>query len=310
MTGKKRGNRIAAALNVASLLLSTALSAGDEMRFQRWVHWASARGWPVIPADPGHMAFFMDHIHRRGVTFGTILKYIRAIDRKHEGMGLNSLSSNRDIQNLINGYRRKLGIAPRRTDQALTASRFERIRATAYPPTGDETVNEAAVRARTTIAMIAIMRDAMLYALEPKSLRWRDISCLSDGTSEVRVTTRNGDLIVRSLSVETMSYLGDVRSGSPGPDDDHLIPGREFRLHPHTLVRDAAERAGLGTDYSAWSPRTGMAVDLLLGGATELAVMSQGRWPTRNKLPRSVKKVLLRRGGVANYYERDRGPDG
>ena len=296
---RRRGRSLDSVVSVMNDLTNGGLSGTDRNRFQAWISWAASRRQSVIPADPTQLALFIDSIARRSVTVHTIAGYVRAIDRAHENMRLAPPSADRSIQNLLDGYRRKLGVAPRQTAEALTADRFEQIRNTVSQPVGNETAAEAELRARATIAAIAVMRDAMLLAWEPPGLCWKDVKDLPDGAHDLRITTKRGT-ITRLLSAETVGYLHDAHG--TGTDTNHLITSDAVRLHLHTQIRDAADRAGLGSGYSAWSPRIGMAIDLLKDGASVISVMAEGRWPTRESLPKPVKQFLLSRGGVARLY--------
>ena len=297
---KRHRGHSGSALEVSHQIMDAGLTHNEMVRVRRWVDWTKKRKYVAVPAIPEQLSAFLAGLagHDGCTTYGSIRKYARSIERLHVHLGLGSPLDSQPVEDALEGLRRELGVAPQQTAEAITAERFGVIKQSVLQLIDTETITEG--RGRLTLTLISLMRDAMMLAHEPKDLRLGDIRTLPDGTGEVAITTRRGEKIFRFLSVETMRYVRGMRDGKQ--DDDHLLAQKDHCYG--VLIRDAAERAGLGSSYSAWSPRVGMAVDLLKGGAGLPAVMAEGRWRNRARLPEPIRKQLEAKGGVARYYAR------
>ena len=120
----------------------------------------------------------------------------------------------------------------------------------------------ARCRGNLDIALISLMRDAMLRVSEAAVLTWRDIENKTDGRGRLLIrpskTDSEGQGAVAFLSAPTMAALGSICSARSADDS-------VFGLRPNQIsrrIKQAAEAAGLGDGLSGHSPRVGMARDL------------------------------------------------
>ena len=150
--------------------------------------------------------------------------------------------------------------------------------------------------------MICLMRDAMLRVSEAASLLWGDISVEEDGTGRLLIrrskTDPDGEGAVAYISVPTMTFLKRIRGD--GREDD-----RVFVLRPNQIsrrIKQAAQWAGLGDDFSGHSPRVGMACDLARAGIELPSLMTAGRWRSPKMPALYTRNETVVRGAVARYY--------
>ena len=101
--------------------------------------------------------------------------------------------------------------------EALTEEALIAIEATACEPRLGrggryESQETAQSRGRLDIALISLMRDAMLRVSEAAALSWRDIECEADGTGRLLIrrskTDAEGQGAVAFLSATTLAALG------------------------------------------------------------------------------------------------------
>ena len=274
------------------------LSSAAEDNFRRWAQWAAARGYPAMPAHPAHMVGFFQNLSRRGLVIATIETYAASIAQCHRAQGLPDPVTP-DVRKQLSNLKRKLGISPKRKLEKLTSNDFALIRETAYRPRPRESSAEAAERAHLTIALISLMRDALLSAGAASRVSWGDISESADGTGELRLEHLGRQQHTRFVSAETMRAL-DAMSGEKARD------ARIFALESETiprLIADAAGYAGLGPDYGGLSPRFGMAADLVMAGETLFAVMAAGGWRDDRALKHHLRKELAMTGPTAKHSQ-------
>lgn len=277
-------------------------TAAAEGQFRRWTEWAAARGHPAMPAHPSHLTAFFRNLARRGLAIATVKAYAGAISRYHREMELEDPVTP-EVRKQISNLRRKHGSAPKRPLAKLTAVDLAIIRESAYEPRRGETAEEAAKRARLTVALISLMRDALLKPRDAVRVRRRDIRESADGTGELLLEQQLGDLPDRrSVSAATMRALADLpnEAGTDAPIFTMGISGIT------DLIREAAEHAGLGPDYNSLSPRFGMAADMVMAGATLLAVMAAGRWRDNRALRRHLRQEIVMRGAAVRYSRKRR----
>ena len=141
-----------------------------------------------------------------------------------------------------------------------------------------ESVETAERRGKQDIAMISVMRDALLGVSEAAALRWEDIEKEEDGTGRLYIrrskTDTEGEGAVAFLSAQTMESL-DAAWGMSSRE------GSVFGLMPNGIskrIEKSALAAGLGEGYSGHSPRVGMARDLARAGTELTRLMTAGRW--------------------------------
>lgn len=276
------------------------VSPATKASFKRWVKWAASRKHPAMPAHPAHLTSFFQSLARRDLAIATIEQYAAAIRRCHTAHGLSDPLTP-EVSRQLKNIRRKVGSAPKRRLEKLTADNIGLIRETAHKPRPGESLAEAADRARMTIALISLMRDALLLPRAASRVRWGDISAQPDGTG-VLLLKRSADFPDRRLvSAETMLALGNL-------DGEKAREAQIFSLTSGEIskvIRDAAIDAGLGDGYGGLSPRFGMAADMVLAGETLFAVMAAGGWRHDHALKLNLREELALTGPIARH-SRDR----
>ena len=256
-------------------VLAHALAANTQANYrgqwQRFAAWALTRGVRALPAAPAHVAAYLaERIERAGHRPATLRMATAAIACIHRAAGLADPCAAAEVRRALSGAIRKAG---RRQKQAaaLTADALAMIEATAAQPRPGrggrpESRATATNRGRVDLALISLMRDAMLRVSEAAALTWADIGGEPDGTGRLLIrrskTDPEGEGAVAFLSVSTMARLAAIRAGA-------AVGGRVFglcRKQMATRIKQAAHAAGLGEGFSGHSPRVGMARDLARGG--------------------------------------------
>ena len=168
---------------------------GQWLRFARW---ARQRGVRALPADPAHVAAYLaERIEREGHKPATLRAAASAIAFIHRVAGTDDPCLAVAVRRALSGATRKAG---RRQKQApaLTAHALARIRATAYKPRrmrDGRSENTATARRRGSVdmALISLMRDALLRVSEAAALTWGDIVAEPNGTGRLQIRRSKTD---------------------------------------------------------------------------------------------------------------------
>ncbi len=190
-------------------------------------------------------------------------------------------------------------------------SQGARIRATAYEPRpgrGGWWESRATARRRGSVdvALISLMRDAMLRVSEAAALTWADIAAEPDGTGRLLIrrskTDPEGAGAIAFLAAPTMALLDVIRAGATGR-------ARVFGLHRNQMtkrIKQAAHAAGLGELFSGHSPKVGMARDLARAGIELPRLMTAGRWRSPDMPALYIRNETAGSGAVAQFYRHRR----
>ena len=210
-------------------------------QWQRWETWAVDNG--VDSAELSYLEEYLTDMGRGGASMSAI-KQARA----------GILAVYQDRMESI-----------RERPAGITRDGLEAIRDTAQRPRSTllgkrETRAHARVRARVDVALVAVMRDAMLRPAETATITWGDVERDPDGSGTVYIH-RPRDPVGQNfyLGPPTMQALNAMSPFRPDPRDF------VFELSPKQITRRiqaAARAAGLPGNYSGDSPRLGMAQDL------------------------------------------------
>ena len=289
--------------------------ANYRSQWRRFAEWARARGVTALPATPAHVAAYLaERIERAGHKPATLRTAAAAIACIHRAAGMADPSAAPEVKRTLNGATRKAG---RRQKQApaLTAEALARIRATADEPRPGrggrpESRATAQHRGRVDVALISVMRDAMLRVSEAAELTWADIQADPDGTGRLLIrrskTDPDGEGAVAFIAAPTMTRLVAIR--------DNAAPGASvFGLRRSQMtkrIKQAAQAAGLGAAFSGHSPRVGMACDLARVGIELPRLMTAGRWRSPDMPALYTRNETAGRGAVAEFYGDRRWPAG
>ena len=276
-------------------------------QWNRFWEWAQQRGVQTFPARPEQVAAYLaGRMENEGHKPATLRASASAIGYVHRMYGLEDPCAALSVRGVLAGATRKMGRSQKQAG-ALTAEALEKIRSVAYERRKgrggrQETVGEAKRRGGVDMAILSLMRDAMLRVSEAAALRWRDLKSLPDGTGRVFIrrskTDQEGVGAVGFVSVPTMALLRAVRNGANSED-------RIFGLRRKQMtnrIKRAAVAAGLGDGFSGHSPRIGMARDLARAGIEMTSLMNAGRWTTSAMPALYTRNERAARGAVAIYY--------
>ena len=156
----------------------------------------------------------------------------------------------------------------------------------------------------TDVAIVTVMRDAMLRRSEAAALTWADVEFLPDGTGRLTVRRSKADQAAEGAELfigrDAAAALERIRPESPDPEGPVFggLGGRAIA----DRIRKAARAAGLDGDFSGHSPRIGMARDLAASGASTTALMLAGRWRSERMPALYARGEIAGRGPVARYY--------
>lgn len=275
--------------------------------------WAKRKGTQALPADATQVAAYLaERSEQHGHKPATLRVAAAAIAFVHRTKGLADPCASAEVKRTLKGATRKAGRAQKQAE-ALTAEALTVIQATARRPRPGrggrlESPQTAQARGNVDIALISLMRDAMLRTSEATALTWNDIHTELDGTGRVVIRHSKSDPEGRGavvfVSRSTMAALRLIRPNAPGN-------ASVFGLHRNQIsarIKKAAQTAGLGDGFSGHSPRVGMARDLVRAGVELPSLMIAGRWRTPTMPAHYARNESAGRGAVAQYYATHRPP--
>ena len=259
----------------------------------RFVQWCDREGLDTLPAAPESVAAYLAERAEDRSLFTVRLDRF-AIRWAHEVAGHLSPASHAGVRQA----------AP------LTASALAAIVATAHRrrtgATGrTESRGQAVRRGAVDVALLAVMRDALLRRSEAAALRWADVEFEQDGTGRVTVrrskTDQDGEGAVQYVGPDATAALREIQ-----PLEAFTGSARVFGLKSGRAVSNriaaAAKAAGLDGRFTGHSPRVGMCVDLVRAGHSTAAVQVAGRWAS-DKMPGYYSRgETAARGAVAAFY--------
>ncbi|WP_420437844.1 tyrosine-type recombinase/integrase [Candidatus Poriferisodalis sp.] len=282
-------------------------------QWRSFVTWAVARRFPTVPAKPEHVAAYLfERFDQLGHKPATLRVAAAAIAYVHNSCRLENPCSHPDVRRILRGATRVAGKAQKQA-KGLTADALDAITATACRPRLSkngrrESAEAAARRGRVDIALVRLMRDAMLRVSECAALTWSDIEAVPDGSGRLLIrrskTDPDGEGAVVFVSPQTMSALASIRNGAPAEL-------RVFELCPNQIslrIKKAAATGGLGDGFSGHSPRVGMAQDLARIGVELPSLMTAGRWRSPTMPAHYTRNETADRGAIAQFYNYPRDP--
>ena len=289
---------------------------------QQWdffVEWCDARGFQSLPADPETVALFIYVQGIGGKKPNTLRGYASSIAAERRSAKYDSPCKDK-VALVIKGFVNRAKEAGLREKRArpLTAEDLEQIRATACnqrtTERGVERFTNARRRGLVDIALISVMRDALLRRSEAAEVRWKHIAIEPDGSGRLTIpwskTDQGGEGVVLYLGPPTMKALDLIRPRQQLLPEEEKDEGEEkvFGLKPATSSERiaAAVAAGLGEGYTGHSCRVGMAVDLAEADATMAQLQAVGRWKSSQTVARYVGAQFAGRSVVAQLYSRKR----
>ena len=277
------------------------------VQWRSFIMWAVGKGIRALPADPGQVAAYLaERIEEHGHKPATLRAAAAAIAFVHRTAGQDDPCATPEVKRTLRSATRKAGRRQKQAE-ALTAEALTAIRSTACNPRRGrggrfESWETARCRGNLDIALISLMRDAMLRVSEAAVLTWGDIVTEFDGTGRLLIRRSKTDSVghgaVAFLSASTMEALGLICSAKVAADS-------VFRLRPNQIsrrIKQAAQEAGLGDGFSGHSPRVGMARDLARVGIELPSLMNAGRWRSPAMPAHYIRNESAGKGAVAQFH--------
>lgn len=278
--------------------------------WRKFTEWAEAEGLDSLPADPMTVAAYLVHRAGQGLSMSSLEMDRKAIGYNHRIAGQANPASSEGVRATMAGLRNQAtdkGRNDPRQARGLTARLLTRIEDTAHRPrTGPSGRTESAGFARrrgnVDIALVSVMRDALLRRGEAAELRWRDIEFIHDGSARltIRRSKTSATSAVQFIGLKASVALRYIRPADPDPDA-RVFGIATGRTIPNRIAA-MARAAGLGEGFTGHSPRVGMAQDLTAKGLGLTAIMVAGRWKSERMPAYYSRGESAGRGAVARYY--------
>lgn len=279
----------AAALRIATLSERTIQNYAS--LWAPWVEWCKAQGVEPLPAVPRRLADYLRERSGRD-SLSTLRLRLAAVCHEHLTAGLNPPRGHPYVRAAMAEATKKLGTMQNQA-LGLLADDLPKLRAAATRP-----------RDKVTLALILVMRDAMLRRAEAAALTWGDLTRAEDGTGRIMVRRAKNDQAGRGrtayLSGATMLALGAVTPENRRDTD--LIFGFSGRTVCRR-IQALCQRAGLPTGYSGHSCKVGMAQDLVAAGFDASDISLAAGWANPGMVMRYTRNQRAARGAVARFYE-------
>ena len=264
-----------------------------EAQWNRFVEWASDHGIShALPLEPSVVVRYLDARRRGNITPawnreiaspampGTLRVATAAIAYRHRRLGMADPCSTIQVRSALERLASSSGDKQKHATP-LDKPAFDRIRETVTEPrigrSGKlERRRTALRRGLYDIALIGVMRDALLRVAEAAELKWEEIVEQDDGSGRIALPnrSRSQESTLCSVSVETMRDLDKIR----GRARDSVQVFNMTRSQITSRIRRAADQAGLTGRFDSNSPRIGMVLDMHAAGASLYEIQQAGRW--------------------------------
>ena len=243
-----------------------------------------ARASDVLLATPIDVANYMAGPGAER-SHGWRLQAAAAITGAFEEAGLASPAAHAGVRRTLKGLRRQKPRAPRQA-APLTEAVIAAIEATATKPRIGrggllESAAHAKSRGQLDIALVRVMRDALLPRSEAEALVWADVSVEPDGSGRLRLgmptKTDQEAAEPHTAYLTHATAAAHTRMWTPHHTPEMPLFGLCARQISER-IRAAARVAGLVDRYSGHSGRTGAAHSLAERGASLVELQQAGRW--------------------------------
>ena len=274
--------------------------------------WCEARGIDPLPADPFVVASYLSERASKLKT-ASVRIAAAAIRSYHLERGYPSPFNKPALKGVMQGLSRQYPHPPQQVT-GISESRFFLIITRAYDPKAYdpktwEPPGAAQSRASLDLALIALMRDAMLRRSEAAAARWRDLQREPDGTGRLTILVSKVDqvgkgavLFVSEATMECLDTMLHYRDGKAPSSEDTIFGIGERQVA--NRIKAAAAHAGLEGGYGGHSPRIGMAMDLARDNVELPGMMQAGRWRSPEMPARYIRGIAAGKGAVAGWHQR------
>lgn len=273
-----------------------------------WQAWCTTAGVTALPADPAHVAVFVDSMAESKAP-ATIRRYLASLAFVHRAAELPDPGLAEIVRLAVRRMARAKG-----TRQRQAAPLGERHVQRIIGSVAGDTLIDCRDR-----ALLLTASDLLARASELVALKVQDLARAADGSGTALIrrskTDQEGQGSVGYLSPETLAALdawctrAELREGPIfRAVNRHGYVGRT--LHPDTIARifrKLATRARLDpSGVSGHSCRVGTTQDLVALGIDLPAVMQAGRWTTPTMPARYAERLVPARGAVSQLRARRR----
>ena len=283
---------------------SARTQAAYDAAWRRFTAWADLAALPADPLTVGH------YLSELGETAGpaTVRQHAAAIAAAHRDAGYEAPTQHPGVQRAMRGHARRRAAEPMQA-APLDQAAFDAIRRTVELKRASrgghpETDAEHRERVAVDLALLGLMRDAMLRRAEAAAVTWADITVEDDKSGTVHVrrskTDQEGRGAYLYLTPDTVTALQRLW-GLRAPESADKVLGLSSGHIARRIARMARE-AGLEGGFSGHSPRVGMAQDLVRAGTPLPSLMQAGRWRSAEMPARYTEHLAARRGAVAEYH--------
>ena len=162
------------------------------IQWGNFLSWALAKGVQPLPAEPAQVAAYLaERLQEHGHKPATLRVAASAIAFAHKTANAGDPCASPEVKRTLRCATRKAGMDQKQAE-ALTAEALSAIESTACEPRLGrggryESQETARCRGNLDIALISLMRDAMLRVSEAAALTWTDIEYEADGTGRLLV---------------------------------------------------------------------------------------------------------------------------
>lgn len=251
-----------------------------------FVAWCEAAGLEALPAHPSGVALYLAERAKQGRKVSTLRRELAAISQAHKAAGCPSPRGAAEVQEVMKGIRRTIGVAPNKKAPFMGA---DLVRAVAALP---GTLLGARDRALLLVGFAGAFRRSELVALTVA-----DLAFTAEGLAvTLRRSKTDQEGAGRTVAIP---YAGNpaacpVRALRAWLEAASVTAGPVFRsvsrhgavsaeglspLAVALVVKRAVAAAGMDpAKFSGHSLRAGLATTAAKRGKTMRAIMGQGRW--------------------------------
>lgn len=249
--------------------------AGDWKLFSGWME---TYGFPTLPSPPGAVADYLAHLATEGSKASSIGRVISAVAYYHRKAGLEWFIPP-EVRKVMKVIRKELKVAPAQK-RAIVTSMLRSMLDAIAPGTF-----RSRDRALLLVGFFGAFRRSELSEMLVKNVEFTgkglDIFVESSKTDQEGKGEHVGILSARDPE------MCAVRALREHLNETGITEGPIFRnsfgrpLSPKDIakvVQNTAKKAGLGENFGGHSLRAGHATAASQAGASEAAIMRQGRW--------------------------------
>ena len=276
-------------------------------QWKKFESWAADRHVSALPAAPEHVAAYLaERSDRDGLKPSSLRMISAAVKFAHLEAELDNPCDSKDVRTILSGVTRMKGGAQKQA-AGLTEIEFNAIRQTVSIPRRSrgghlESKATASARGEMDIAIIGLMRDALLRVSEAAALVWSDVRQVGDGTGRLLIRDSKSDQegigAVAFISEQTMESLERIRGHASEADNVFDLACNQLGRR----IKRSALEAGLGEGFSGHSPRVGMAQDLARIGIELPRLMTAGRWRSPRMPALYTMNEAVAKGAVSEFY--------